>query len=430
MKRKWIGLVVAAIVVGSVLVGCQAPNTETANADKKEMGTDGNVKESEKEAEPYVVSVDTATVTGAMDAEGNEVTPELDADRKMYGGFAEGACIEYVVPEGVDGVYDVYANMERPAMLWGSTPFIVTVNGNNRQVQPIDMTTTYDASGVEGLTPGMFLVAKEMSIKAGDKLTFTVNRGMMNDTSPYVGDVVLYETGSEVAQGFGDMAAVVKEDGTVDESDPLSGKTILWMGSSVTFGMMANGYSMADYMAENHVGNKAVKYAISGTTLVNDGQKSGSYVERLENDVWEGYDDEIDLVVIQLSTNDATAGKPLGTLSDSMDKEDFDVATITGAEEYLIAYAKERWGCDVVFYTGSYYEAPAYAEMVEGVKEVCDKWNVGLINLWDNQEMVDLYGTEKYKEYMPMDGIHPNKLGYSEWWAPEFEKYLSEYLTR
>lgn len=396
---------------------------------KQETETDGAEVESTKESEPCIISVDAATVTGVVDEEGNEVVPEMDADRNMYGGFSEGACIEYVVPEGVDGTYDVYVNMARPTMLWGSTPFIITVNGDNRQVQPIDMTTTYDAAGEDGLTPGVFLVARELGIKAGDKLALTVSGSMSSFSVPYVGDVMLYEAGSEVAQGFGDMASVMKADTTVDDNDPLSGKTILWMGSSVTFGMMSGGYSMADYITENHVGNRSVKYAISGTTLVNDAMKGDSYVERLEKDVWEGYDDEIDLVIIQLSTNDASNGKPLGTLSDSMDRDDFDVTTIIGAEEYLISYAKDRWGCDVVFYTGSYYEAPAYAEMVEGIKKVCDKWDAGLINLWDNQEMNDIYGTDEYKEYMPIDGIHPNKKGYSEWWGPEFEKYLNEYLT-
>lgn len=429
MKKRMIGLTMAVMVAVSALAGCKASGTDDADKARQETGVGKAEEDSEKESAPCIVSVDDATVIGALDGEGTEVVPALDADRKMYGGFVAGACIEYEIPEGVDGTYDVYVNMARPSALWGNTPFVVTVNGENRQVQPIDMTTTFDAAGEDGLTPGVFLVARKLHVKTGDKLALTVSGGMLSFSIPYVGDVMLYEEGSEVAQGFGDAASVVKEDGTADDSDPLSGKTILWMGSSVTFGMMANGYSMADYIEENHAGNKSIKYTISGTTLVNDVMKGDSYVERLENDVWEGYDDEIDLVIIQLSTNDASNGKPLGTLSESTDRADFDVTTITGAEEYLISYAKERWGCDVVFYTGSYYEAPAYAEMVEGIKKVCDKWDAGLVNLWDNQEMTGIYGTDEYKEYMPMDGIHPNKDGYCKWWGPEFEKYLNEYLA-
>ena len=32
-------------------------------------------------------------------------------------------------------------------------------------------------------------------------------------------------------------------------------------------------------------------------------------------------------------------------------------------------------------------------------------------------------------EYMGEDGIHPTRLGYTEWWGPQFEQYLSEYIT-
>ncbi len=49
---------------------------------------------------------------------------------------------------------------------------------------------------------------------------------------------------------------------------------------------------------------------------------------------------QVDLLVCQLSTNDASQEKELGKISDSDDISDYDTKTITGAMEYIIAYAK------------------------------------------------------------------------------------------
>lgn len=41
-------------------------------------------------------------------------------------------------------------------------------------------------------------------------------------------------------------------------------------------------------------------------------------------------------------TNDATRNSPLGEISESCDLDSFDVKTVCGAIEYIIAYAKKR----------------------------------------------------------------------------------------
>ncbi len=62
--------------------------------------------------------------------------------------------------------------------------------------------------------------------------------------------------------------------------------------------------------------------------------RQSSYIQRMLNNV--DPDQQIDLVVCQLSTNDASKGMPLGDFGD-------DTATITaGAIEYIIRYAKGR----------------------------------------------------------------------------------------
>lgn len=237
------------------------------------------------------------------------------------------------------------------------------------------------------------------------------------------------EANKAAAPGNGEKYAL--ENVTPHENSPLQGKNILFLGSSVTDGAAAQGVSFADYLGKLD-GVNVTKEAVSATTLVDDfsaialiGYGDGrSYVTRLKKDVDKKA--AFDAIVIQLSTNDATNGKPLGELSSSTSMDDFDTKTVTGAIEYLIAYAKETWGCPVIFYTGSYYESDAYAAMVSRLLEIQNKWDIGVIDLYNDAELNNI-DEASYKLYM-YDDIHPTKAGYLEWWTPAMEAYLYDYL--
>lgn len=205
--------------------------------------------------------------------------------------------------------------------------------------------------------------------------------------------------------------------------DNLSGLDIVWLGSSVTFGQRAGGYSMADAIQDNHSGTTSHKFAKSGTTLVND--KDTSYIARM-------YEIDpnlhVDLFIVQLSTNDATQGKAMGTISTGKDLNDFDDQTIIGAVETIIAFASKTWNCPVVFYTGTYFESDEYSKMVEVLLQIEEKWDIDVIDLWNNEEMTELFGTDQYNQYM-YDSIHPNRDGYVKWWTPYFEERLREIIA-
>lgn len=204
------------------------------------------------------------------------------------------------------------------------------------------------------------------------------------------------------------------------QSSPLSGKTIIFLGSSVTYGSQARGESFADFM-EKRDGIVAVKEAVSGTTLVDNDEKS--YIQRMLT-----IDPSIqaDAFVCQLSTNDASKELPLGEIAEGTDKAAFDTSTVTGAMEYVIAYARETWGCPVIFYTGTKYDSPAYEAMVNRLLELQEKWDIGVIDLWNSEKMNGVSEGD-YKLYMA-DKIHPTRAGYRDWWTPEFEAYLTSCL--
>ncbi len=200
----------------------------------------------------------------------------------------------------------------------------------------------------------------------------------------------------------------------------MSDKTIVFLGSSVTCG--GDGYSMVEYVREN-TDYTCIKWAISGTTLADIEEMS--YVSRMKKEM--ATQDECDLLITQLSTNDASKGLPLGEIAPSFDKETFDTKTITGAMEYIVATAKKKWDCPVAFYTGTKFDKPAYQAMVDRLYELKDKWGIDVIDLWNDEEMNSV-SSEDYEKYMNPDGVHPKREGYELWWGPKFKKYVEEKL--
>lgn len=208
------------------------------------------------------------------------------------------------------------------------------------------------------------------------------------------------------------------------------GKTIIFLGSSVTCGAASGGYSFVE-LFEALDSITAIKEAVSGTTLVDkisvqaelECGNGDSYITRLRR---LDPDMEVDCVVVQLSTNDATTKQPLGEISGSSDLSAFDTLTVTGAIEWIICYSRDTWKCPVVFYTGSWYESAEYAAMVDRLYEIQKKWGIGIIDLYTD-EAFNAIDEEAYADYMA-DPIHPTRAGYTDWWFPKMERDLINIL--
>ncbi|MGN0315206.1 MAG: SGNH/GDSL hydrolase family protein [Fusicatenibacter sp.] len=203
----------------------------------------------------------------------------------------------------------------------------------------------------------------------------------------------------------------------------LKGKTIVFLGSSVTRGYASHNVSFSEYIAKKD-SCRCIKEAVNGTTLIDNG--ADSYVERMRTRL--DKNQKVDVFICQLSTNDATRESPLGEISESYDLESFDVTTVCGAVEYIIAYAKSTWNCPVLFYTNPRYESEAYGKMVDGLLEIQKKWNIGVIDFW-NDEKINQISEEERKLYM-QDPIHPMKAGYAKWLVPAMEEKMEAYLKR
>ena len=199
-------------------------------------------------------------------------------------------------------------------------------------------------------------------------------------------------------------------------SSPLNGRHILFLGSSVTYGSASGGISVVDLLAERN-GFSFTKEAVSGTTLVDTGESS--YISRLKQ-----LDPGIsaDLLVCQLSTNDASQGKPLGEVSSERELSFFDTQTVAGAIEYIIAYTKQTWHCPVVFYTSPRYGDSRYEVMTRLMDAIAEKWDIPLIDMWKDPAFPQI--TEAERRIFMADPIHPTRAGYLNWWVPYWEKIL------
>ncbi|MCI8343792.1 MAG: SGNH/GDSL hydrolase family protein [Clostridia bacterium] len=186
---------------------------------------------------------------------------------------------------------------------------------------------------------------------------------------------------------------------------------LYFLGSSVTYGSATNGESFVEEIAKK-TGYRCVKEAVSGTTLaVRENDGGSSYVARLKK---LGADQNVSKLIVQLSTNDATQNIPLGKIAED---GEYNVTTSVGAIEYIIAYVKQTWNCDIVFYTNPYFNNVNYEKMIAELYALQKKHAIHIIDFYNFA--ID---KEKLSAYMS-DAIHPNKRGY-QWMSEVFLDYL------
>ena len=183
----------------------------------------------------------------------------------------------------------------------------------------------------------------------------------------------------------------------------LKNKTVLFLGSSVTYGSAAGGISFVDILGER-CGINCIKEAVSGTTLVDIDERS--YISRLKA---LGTAQKPDLFICQLSTNDA--------------KKKLDICEIEKAIRFILEYVKNTFGCPAVFYTGTYFESAEYRQMVNLLYKLKERYAFYILDLYHDEDMLRV-SDEDYARYMK-DKVHPTLQGYTEWWTPKFIDFLN-----
>ncbi|MDR2785760.1 MAG: SGNH/GDSL hydrolase family protein [Treponema sp.] len=205
---------------------------------------------------------------------------------------------------------------------------------------------------------------------------------------------------------------------------PLKGKTLYFLGSSVTIGYGSGGTAFPHYIAKRNQ-CAAVVEAVTGTTLMD--KNANSYVRRMEFGSKFDKNAKVDLFICQLSTNDTGGGTVdmlnLGDITGPAGNLDaYDKTTITGAIEYIIAYARRTWDCPVLFYSCSRRNDPRYGKMADRLNELAAVWNIGVLDLWNDGDFNNI--TKEQRKLWMKDETHPTKAGYLEWWTPVVEQFL------
>lgn len=236
-----------------------------------------------------------------------------------------------------------------------------------------------------------------------------------------------------------------------EQKSILQEKVIGYLGSSITVGMKSENVSFPDYIGKR-TGSRTIKQAISGGTLAykksdaeHDYREKISYIAQLLDGSNPLQDQEhLDLLLVQLSTNDPTLGIDPGMVTEAENTMDFDCSTTIGAIETILAKTKEKWNCPVMFYTNPYIQPIEYAGMDEAVQKgiydnlvvkydvlvralyaVQKKWQIGIADLWNAPSFRQI--NPDIKRYFMADIIHPYKAGYLFWYAPFIQNAMEIY---
>lgn len=184
---------------------------------------------------------------------------------------------------------------------------------------------------------------------------------------------------------------------------------VFFLGSSITYGYAAGGYSFADYVNE-HSDYEVVKEAVSGTTL--SSCLPDSYYERLLNRGTEG----ADVLLVQLSTNDASKGVALGGV-DSIDPK-----TSCGAINRIIEFGIDN-GCRVGFYaTPVLGDDSFFAPIEEAMEMISAQRGVPFLDLNKDENLKNLCSKPGYYA----DNIHPSAKGHAELLGPGFLSFIKD----
>ena len=204
----------------------------------------------------------------------------------------------------------------------------------------------------------------------------------------------------------------------VDESNPLNGKSALFVGDSISRGARdPSTYGVLGWAGRIGISNNMnwANYSVSSTSLSTVRTK-GRILDQLVRANTDGIN--YDYVVIQGGVNDAwgddgiEAPAPVGTVSDSFNPASFDTYTYAGGLEETLYTAVKLYGDTARIIYVLNYKAPnctsgAVGDMASYFamgKQVCEKWGV---------EVCDLYSQFTFDNYVYTDDlIHATYKGY------------------
>ena len=256
----------------------------------------------------------------------------------------------------------------------------------------------------------------------------------------YDGETLLY-AGSSATGAFTPLAGnsaseAFLSDGaiapkvTIDRNSSLAGKSILFVGDSITEAICERYNPDTTPIAgwPGRVGTANcmafVNAGVSGATisLVNAWNEAASDLNGrnvIYNQLRKNASTDFDLVILHGGVNDAWCNADVGSISasDNFDRSTFDVSTYAGGLEYTFSYALEtypnaKFGFIINFALPSSTNGRTsdMTEYFTVAKAICEKWNIPYLNLYDNEEVANRL--QPNTTFALGDYVHPNNRGY------------------
>ena len=224
-----------------------------------------------------------------------------------------------------------------------------------------------------------------------------------------------------VGEDYRKMFNITIEDSSAKTS-PLNGLKGLFMGDSISYGA-------GDTLSYLHTGRAWAGRIEDATGLITtNASVSGAKASFITGDdtakwLFNQYKDysgeKFDLIVIQGGVNDARNNRPVGTISDSTSESDLvkNIHTYIGGLQWLFYNVKEIFPDATLFFIANHRldghstgQAKNMAPYFDMAKELCEKYDIVFIDLYNNQELNDKLETSTTK-YLP-DTLHLNAAGY------------------
>ncbi|MDR1892637.1 MAG: SGNH/GDSL hydrolase family protein, partial [Oscillospiraceae bacterium] len=204
-----------------------------------------------------------------------------------------------------------------------------------------------------------------------------------------------------------------------DPGGSLFGKTALFVGDSISYGALDTPKVRA--WAARIGFNNQMTYtnaSIGGSTI---SVHPDATIPTVRSQIESFHAANYDYVIMEGGVNDALRNDmnaltcPLGVLSNSV-LPSFDTSTFIGALEEMFYTVGQYYPGAKIGYIIS-YQVPQWLSKdktdpyVEAIKQVCDKWDVPWLDLYNNDMVSNTLLDVNATTYLP-DGLHPNAVGY------------------
>ena len=232
------------------------------------------------------------------------------------------------------------------------------------------------------------------------------------------------------------LSNIVNEIGSVKNNiNKLKGKTLYLDGDSITFGAgYAGGYGklLADKYGSVNTNNAVTGGTLATGTTYSDGSPRHYISESVVNSVNKQYD----YMILSGGFNDYGNNVPIGTLSNVKFSFTNPVQTdnIIGALETMFRHILQNYPTTKVFYlithkvnrctTEPNSIGKTMQDYVNAIKSVCERYSIPIINIWEESRMLTVYDNISNTYTNNSDRVHPNELGYKEFYLPVIEKEL------